>query len=98
MVKLLVLSGFIYAIYLNYSGVCEVSETLGCVDSNETLLIAFGLYLVFGFLFFVKRRFKLWNHKMHYHSKKLKFGFISILFLMVGLAIMVMFGMKFVGV
>ncbi len=95
MIKLLVLGGFIYAIYLNYSGACEIERTLGCVNENETLLIAFALYLLFGVLFFIKKRLKLFKHNMDYHGKKLKFGFISMLFLLAGLGIMVMLGMQF---
>lgn len=95
MLRFIIGVALVYAFYINYSGACGETRRLGCFESNEPLFIAFGLYLLFGFLFFVKKWFHLFRHRTHYRLKRLKFGFISLFLLAAGAGIVILMGMQF---
>lgn len=97
MIRLIIGAAFIYALYINLGGSCEEADQLGCFKSTDTLVIAFVLYLLVGFLFFFKKWFRLFSHRAHYRVKRLKFGFISMFLLMAGAGIIVLAGMRFLN-
>jgi len=97
MIRLLITAALGYALYINFSGVCDAGYRLGCFDSNTTLLVVFGLYLAVGVLFFMKKWFRLYMHRAHYRVKRIGFGFVSMMLLAVGVGIMALFASNLMG-
>lgn len=94
MIRLIIGAFFAYALFINYSGSCATIDQIGCFKSTNTLLIAFLLYLLVGWLYFFKKKLHLFNHRQHYRVKQMIFGFVSILLLLIGVGILVLYGMN----